>query len=592
MARSTVDYLHLDDPVRGRLNTATLGPVDGVWVDISAYVRSAHIRRGANRVSNPLPRYEAGTASVSLNDPDRRFDPTNLAGPYVASGVTQVTPMRAIRIQAVWDGVTYEVFRGFADAWVTEYADAHPYLARCELTATDATRVLSNYDRIAVGAVGAGEDSGARVNRILDSVEWSDIDRLVSTGDTTHQNTTLAGDAWNELVLTQDTEFGEVYVDSGGRVVFRNRQAAMEDLRSTSATALFGDHPTTTGVESTINIARNPSVETDTTGWNAFGGSGPASTRVRDSTRAIAGTWSLLVTWGNGADPGQLTYNLTDMVVGKTYTASVYVWVPTGSVGVTWLKAGSGFGTNTAGLRDQWVRLQVSWVALTASETFGLQLWPSGVITTGTETVWVDGLLIEEGGSVSTYVDGDEVDSEWDGTAHASTSRRLPELPYADVELAYDAETLANLVRITRVGGAEQVAEDTESRQLYLTHTYNRSDLTMQDDSTALNHAGFILHTSKDPELRFTSLVVNPRTDEDGLYPQMLGRQIGDRIRILRDPPGGGTIEREVFIRGIELDVRAGNWLTTWTLQSATKWSFFILNHGALGQLDENALSY
>lgn len=582
---STADYLHLDDVVRGILDTATLAGAPP-WEDISESVRSFRSHRGANRAESPVPRYEAGGATIELNDPDRRFDPTNLSGPYVSAGVTQVTPMRAIRVMAEWDGVTYDVIRGHADQWLTRYEGETT--AICELTITDATEIF-NQDRTAIGAAGAGENTGARINRILDSVFWSSTDRLIAAGDTTVQATTLADNAWTEMVLTQDTEVGELYIDEAGRVFFRGRQAQFTELRSTAAAAVFGDRPDD-GVQTTINLARNPSVETDTAGWAGFGGS-PVTAIAADATRAMFGTQSLLVTWGTGANPARLTYNLSDLVVGKTYTASVYVWVPTGSVGVSILKASSGFGTNTAGLRDQWVRLQVSFVATAASENFGIQIWAVGT-TVGTETCWVDGLLVEEGGSVSTYVDGDEAMSEWDGTAHASSSRRLPELSYADVKLAYDDLTLANLVQISRTGGSQQVVEDAASRQLYLTHTHRRTDLTMQTDAAALEYANFILHQSKDPELRFSELRIIPLRDEDCLFPQVLGRRFGDRIRILRRPPGGGTITREVFIRGVQHDYDGENWVTDWVLQSATKWGFFLLDHGTLGALDDNALGF
>src|SRR6266496_6239787 len=71
---------------------------------------------------------------------------------------------------------------------------------------------------------------------------------------------------------------------------------------------------------------------------------------------------------------------------------------------------------------------------------------------------------------------------------------------------------------------------------------------------------------SSDLELRFDTLTIKPMSDPNNLFPQVLGREIGDRIRIVRRPPGGGTITRDVFIRGIEhsVDARAREWVTTW----------------------------
>lgn len=586
---STSDYLHLDDEVRGLLDTATLGPADGVFNDISTYVRTVHIQRGANR-NAPVLRYEASTAEIELNNQDRRFDPTNLSGPYVAGGVTQVTPMRVVRIFAEWGGMTRELFRGFADEWVVSYDG--PNASFCKLLATDATKVLANRERTAVAGVGAGEDSGARIDRILDSADWSATDRNIFPGDTTLQATTLAGNVWTEMLLVQDTEFGELFVDQHGAVQYRNRQSIMTRQRSISAQATFGDEPATS-IETTINYATNPSVETTITGWSGGGFANPP-TVAQSSAQAMFGTDSLLGTWddASGGDLPQIQYEATGLTSGAVYTVSVYAYVPTGSPNVALFVPGPDiWGTNTGTTVDAWVRL--TWTGSVVGSTMLVQLWPFNSTTTAGQQVYLDGLQIEEGITATAYCDGDQANCEWDGTDHASMSRRLPELPYAELELSNDGDVLVNRATISRVGGTEQVADDSASQALNLIRTHTRNDLLMQTDAVAAEYATFLLHTAKDPELRFSAMSVKPHRAESSLFPQVLGRRLGDRIRILRRPPGGGTITREVFIRGIEHTMTyEGDWVTKWTLQSATKWSFLILDHTTLGLLDSNALAY
>src|SRR5258707_632437 len=63
------------------------------WTDVTPYVDTAGggqitITRGSSRVESPVIRYDAGTCSIPLINTDRRFDPTNLAGPYVTGGGT------------------------------------------------------------------------------------------------------------------------------------------------------------------------------------------------------------------------------------------------------------------------------------------------------------------------------------------------------------------------------------------------------------------------------------------------------------------------------------------------------------------------
>ena len=57
------------------------------WTDITSYVISFSTRRGR---SDALGRIEAGTASLVLDNSDRRFDPTFAASPYYPN----VVPMK------------------------------------------------------------------------------------------------------------------------------------------------------------------------------------------------------------------------------------------------------------------------------------------------------------------------------------------------------------------------------------------------------------------------------------------------------------------------------------------------------------------
>jgi len=400
---------HLDDVSLGVLDTSTLAEAD-IWSDVTPYLHEqVSISRGSRRVDEPVLRYEAGTASIILKNDDRRFDPTNLSGPYVSAGVTQVEPMRKLWLRINWDGTAYDLFQGYIDAWGVSYAD--PSWSEVMVTATDAFKVLGNYDRIAGGSVGAGEDSGARVNRVLDSVLWPAADRLVSAGDSTLQATTLGGDALTELFLVADSELGELYVDAAGNVTFRNRHAMLRDARSVTSQATFGD----------------------------------------------------------------------------------------------------GGGT---------------------------------------------------------------------------------ELPYNDLGISYDDTTIRNLVQVARVGGTQQTAQDATSRTEYLTHTHNRTDLLMQTDTAAADYAGWVLGQSSTPELRFDTITIRPRRDETNLFPQVLGRQFGDRITIKRRPPGGGTITRDVIVRGVRHEIRPLDWRTTWTLQTATKYDFLVLDDATLGILDTDRLAF
>jgi hypothetical protein len=401
--------LIFDDVTRGKLDTGQFGDT-GVFVDLISWFRGGTITRGVSRHDGIYGKAEAGRATMVLANEDRRFDPTNLAGPYVAAGVTQVEPEREFRYRAVYAGVGYNLFRGFADDWDLSYAP--PNVSNAILRGTDGTKVVSNYDQNAGGVVGTGEDTGARINRVLDNIDWAASDRDIDVGLTTVQGTDLSANAWAEVVLNADTEIGEVYFDGTGKLVFRNRHAFLIEGRSTTPQAVFGD------------------------------------------------------------EPGELGYT------------------------------GLGFSSSGAQIR--------------------------------------------------------------------------------------------NLIRISRVGGTQQTATDPASVAKYRTRTWGRSDLIMQTDAAALDYAQYVLSLLKDPELRFDTITVNPRSDPANLFPQVLGRELGDRITIKFTPPGGGgRIERDVFIRGITHDIGLDTWKTTWVLQDAeVRFSYLIFDHATLGKLDSNAFAY
>lgn len=87
------------------------------WTDVTTYVAGFTYNRGR---SHELENVQAGTASVMLDNRDRRFDPTYASSPYSPN----VRPMRRLRIQAVWSAVTYDLFHGYIEAWPLTYSGA------------------------------------------------------------------------------------------------------------------------------------------------------------------------------------------------------------------------------------------------------------------------------------------------------------------------------------------------------------------------------------------------------------------------------------------------------------------------------------
>lgn len=87
----------------------------------------------------------------------------------------------------------------------------------------------------------AGDDSGARVGRLLDAVGWPAADRTVATGVSTLGPATLNTDALSALKNAELAEAGLLHMAADGKVVFRNRHHRLTTTTSTTSQATFGD---------------------------------------------------------------------------------------------------------------------------------------------------------------------------------------------------------------------------------------------------------------------------------------------------------------------------------------------------------------
>ena len=95
----------LNNATKGVLGTGQLADADDS-VDVGSISLQASIRRGRNRI---LDKFEAGTATVVLQDDNGDFNPSNVSGKYYG----KILPLRKITIYADYNGVRYTLFNGF-----------------------------------------------------------------------------------------------------------------------------------------------------------------------------------------------------------------------------------------------------------------------------------------------------------------------------------------------------------------------------------------------------------------------------------------------------------------------------------------------
>ena len=199
-----------------------------VWTDVTQYVRQFDISRGRSRV---LEKVKAGQATVVFDNNDSRFTPENTSGPY-SPNVRVMTP---IRIQAVHNAVTYDLFRGFVEAWplVVAVQTDNVVPAKC----IDAFRLLASFED---DWTEAADRSGNRIDAILDTVGWPAGWRDIDVGQH-FVLALLAGDfntALGEIQRAELVEQGLFWIAGNGDATFRDSYTRLD---TTSISATFSD---------------------------------------------------------------------------------------------------------------------------------------------------------------------------------------------------------------------------------------------------------------------------------------------------------------------------------------------------------------
>lgn len=191
------------------------------------------------------------------------------------------------------------------------------------------------------------------------------------------------------------------------------------------------------------NRCKNPSLETNTAGWNAGG----CTIERHDHHYVPAGDWTMHVTNSATAEDHYVEWGLfaEDQVPctpGQVYTCSQYAELLSGTQGglgaamsIVWLDAAGAVHSLSIGEYQQLTlnafdpltlntiaepRLYVTGIAPEGAVSFYARIGMSS----GNEGVeWHTGaLLIEQEDDLGRYFDGDSYDGNWDAEAHSSTS--------------------------------------------------------------------------------------------------------------------------------------------------------------------------
>jgi len=213
------DFFTLDDPTKGELNGTAFKLAGDILEDVTEDVRSVTVRRGRSR---ELERYQAGAATVDLDNTGRKYDPA--AGTAITPYGASMRPRKAVQITA--DG--QPVFNGVVDDWDLDYSLDGDHIA--SVKTTDGFAFLAQQE-IQPHTATAGT-TGERIIDILDRSEiaWPAGKRNIDDGIATLQADAIGGtadpkpvNALKYLQQVDEAEQGALFIAADGVLTFRDR---------------------------------------------------------------------------------------------------------------------------------------------------------------------------------------------------------------------------------------------------------------------------------------------------------------------------------------------------------------------------------
>jgi len=208
--------LVLDDPATP-LDIAVLGTAAADTVDITEFVTQCYIRRAFNRSSDS---FTGGTARITFVDETGQFNPANTGSTLYG----KIKPMRKIRFTAEYLGTTYNLGSMYIQEWNYESPTGFDP-AYVTLSCVDGFQLLNLTTITSVTGGSSGQTTAQRITSLLNSGDWPDNMRDISTTATT---TVQADDGSSRSLLgacqvVEGTDLGAFYMDQRGYAKFLSR---------------------------------------------------------------------------------------------------------------------------------------------------------------------------------------------------------------------------------------------------------------------------------------------------------------------------------------------------------------------------------
>jgi hypothetical protein len=200
-----------------QLDFGVLGEPGQIVVDVSNQVSKIDTRKERNLFQD---KYLAGTATVRILDQTGEWNPQNTA----SSLYPNLVPLRSIIIETEYAGTVYPIFKGYIQEYLYTYPKDQNELGYVDLICTDAFRLIFNSNVTTVTGSAAGQGTGTRIDKILDTIGWPTSARSIMTGNTLCQaDPATTRSALAAIETCSFTEQGGFYFDKAGNAVFKDR---------------------------------------------------------------------------------------------------------------------------------------------------------------------------------------------------------------------------------------------------------------------------------------------------------------------------------------------------------------------------------
>lgn len=201
----------------GGVGTLASSSVPIPVVDLSDQVRQISIRRGRNIMRDT---YEAGSCTVRVTDTDGSWNPQNVNSIYYP----YLTPMRKLRVSATTATTSQFLFSGYVESYKYTYPQSSTELGYVDIICSDAFRLMQLASVTTVTGGTLGQDTGARIGKILDMMQWPSNMRTIDSGN----STCIADPGYSRagLEAIKNAEFSEqgaAYISAEGNFIFKNR---------------------------------------------------------------------------------------------------------------------------------------------------------------------------------------------------------------------------------------------------------------------------------------------------------------------------------------------------------------------------------